>query len=107
MLEYNNIDVPDFARSEEGKLSLEQEDGKCLYSLGARVKHVSHISVLDIFVSDLNSDILYSETSIPSLESTPNSSPNFPSKTSHFSLVSDLSSEISFPLHSYPSYYDY
>ena len=41
LLEDNNIDVPYFARREEGKLSLEQEDGKRLYALGARVKPIS------------------------------------------------------------------
>ena len=50
IFEYNNIDVPYFARREEGKLSLEQEDGKRLYDLGARVKTVSHIFVSYIFV---------------------------------------------------------
>ena len=45
LLEENNIDVPNFARREEGKLLLEQEDGKRLYALGARVKHVPHIYV--------------------------------------------------------------
>ena len=106
LLEDNNIDVPYFARREEGKLSLEQEDGKCLFTLGAREKLVSHISISGIFVSDLHFDISYSKTSIPSLEETPNSSPKLPPKTSHFSLVSDLSSESSFPLHSDPSYLD-
>ena len=49
LLEDNNIDVPDFAKREEGKFSLEQEDGKYLYALGARVKLFSHIS-LHIFL---------------------------------------------------------
>ena len=53
LLEENNIDVPNFARRGERKLSLEQEDGKPLYALGAREKHVSHISVSYIFVSYL------------------------------------------------------
>ena len=84
LLEENNIDVPNFARREERSLSLEQEDGKRLYALGARVKHVSHIYVSYIFYYYLNSDTLDSETSIPSLEETPNSSSKFPPKTSHF-----------------------
>ena len=49
LLEDNNIDVPDFARRQDHKLYLEQEDGKRLYALGARVKNVSHIYFLDIF----------------------------------------------------------
>ena len=53
LLDYNNIGVPYFARREEGKLSLEQEDGKRLYSLGVRIKHVSHIYVSYICVFDL------------------------------------------------------
>ena len=40
LLVNNNIDVPYFARSEERKLSLEQEDGKRLYDLGAMDKNV-------------------------------------------------------------------
>ena len=84
ILEYNNIDVLDFARREEGKLSLEQEDCKRLYALGSRFKIVSHIYVSYIFVSDLQYYISYSETSIPSLEETPKSSPRFPPKNSHF-----------------------
>ena len=107
LLEDNNIDVPDFARREEHRLSLEQEDGKHLYDLGASVKPVYHISFLDIFVSYLQSDISYYETSIPSLEETPNSSPKFPPKTSHFSLVFDVSSERSFPINSYNYYFYY
>ena len=50
LLEDNNIVVPEFARIGENKFSLEQEDGKRFYALGDREKHVSHISVLDIFV---------------------------------------------------------
>ena len=100
LLEENNIDVPNFVRRGDRKPSLEQEDGKCLYSLGAMEK-----TIYNIFVSYLQADISEFETSIPSLEETPNSSPKFPPRTSHFSLVFDLSSEISFPLHSYPSYY--
>ena len=53
LLEEKNIDVPDFARRGKLKLSLKQEDGKHLYDLGSREKHVSHIAILDIFVSDL------------------------------------------------------
>ena len=52
LLEDNNIDVPYFARREEGKLSLEQENGKHLYALAARVKNISHKSISDIFFSD-------------------------------------------------------
>ena len=63
LLEENNIDVPDFARRGKHKPSLEQKDGKCLYALCARQKPISHISVLDVFVSDLQSDISKSETS--------------------------------------------
>ena len=40
ILEDNNNDVPYFARREERKLSLEQEDGKRLYDLGAMDKNV-------------------------------------------------------------------
>ena len=83
---------------------MEQEDGKRLYSLGARVKPIYHVYVLDVSVFYLDSDISYSETSIPSLEECPNSSPKFPPNTSHFSVVSDLSSKSSFELHSDPSY---
>ena len=60
LLEDKNIDVPYFGRREERKLSLEQEDGKRLYALGAREKHVSRVPVSDIFVSNLHSDISYS-----------------------------------------------
>ena len=105
-LEENDIDVRYFVRKEEGKLSLEQENGKHLY-VGARVKHIYHVYVSDVSISDSHSYISYSETSIPSLEESPNSSPKFPPNTSHFSLVSDLSSERSFPHHSYPSYSDF
>ena len=49
LLEYNNIDVPYFARRQEGKLSLEQENGNFLYDLGARVKHISNVYISDIF----------------------------------------------------------
>ena len=45
ILEDNNIDVPYFARIEERKLSLEQDDGKRMYALGSRKKLVSHIYV--------------------------------------------------------------
>ena len=84
LLEEKNIDVPDFARRGKLKPSLKQEDGKHLYDLGARVKRVFHISVSYISISDLQSDIFYSDTSISSLEETQNSSPKFPPKTSHF-----------------------
>ena len=43
LLEDNNIDVPYFARTDERKLSLEKENGKGLYALGAREKPVSHV----------------------------------------------------------------
>ena len=102
LLEENNFDVPYFVRKEESKLSLEQEDGKHLYALGSRVK-----PILNTYVSDLQSDMSDSETSISSLEETPNNSPKFPPKTSYFSLVFDLSSESSFPLHSSPSNSNY
>ena len=107
LLVEKNIDVPDFARREEGNMSLEQEDGKRLHALGDRVKNVSHIYISDIFFSHLQSNKSESETSIPSLEETPNSSPKFPPKTSHFSLVFDVSSEISFPINSYNYYFYY
>ena len=64
LLEENNIDFPYFARRGECKTSLEQEDGKRLYDLGAREKIMSHISISYIFVSDLHSYISDSETSI-------------------------------------------
>ena len=50
---------------------------------------------------------ILSETSIPSLEETPNCSPKFPLETSHFLLVSNVSSKISFPLTSNHSYSDF
>ena len=106
LLEENNIYVPYFARRGERKPSLDKKDGKCLYALGAREKPISHIYILDISIYDLHFYISEYETSIPSLEETPNSSPKFPPKNSHFSLVFDLSSESSFPLHSDPSYPD-
>ena len=68
LLEDNNIDVPNFGRRKEHKLSLEQNDGKRLYALGSREKHVSNISISDIFFSYFDYYISYSETSIPSLE---------------------------------------
>ena len=43
LLEDNNIDVPYFARREECKLSLEQEDGKRLYALGVTEKPIYHV----------------------------------------------------------------
>ena len=101
LFEENNNEVLDFARRGECKPSLEQEDGKHLYTLGTREKPVSLVSI-----SYLQSDISEYETSISSLEETPNSSPKFPPKTCHFSLVSDMSSKISFPLLSDPSNFD-
>ena len=95
LLKENNIDVPDFARRWE----LMQEDGKPMHALCAWKKPISHISISDVFVSDLHFDLLESETSIPSLEETPNSSPKFPPETSHFSVVPHVSSESSFPIH--------
>ena len=49
ILEENNIDVPDFARRGEHKLSLEQENGKCMHGLCAWEKPISHISILYLF----------------------------------------------------------
>ena len=72
LLEENNIDVPDFARRGEHKLSLEQENGKCMHALSARKKPISNISISYVFVYYLYSDISESKTSIPSLEETPN-----------------------------------
>ena len=71
----NNIDVPDFVRRGEYKLSLEKENGKFMHDLSTRKKTIYNIFVLDVFVSELHSYISESETSIPSLEETPNSSP--------------------------------
>ena len=53
LLVENNIDVPDFARRGEHK----QVDGKPLHGLCAWEKPISHISISDVFVSDLHSDI--------------------------------------------------
>ena len=55
-------------------------------------KPIYHIFVSDVFVSDLHSDISESETSIPSLEETPNNSPKFHLETSHVLLVLGVSS---------------
>ena len=57
LLEENNIDVPYFARRGERKLSLEQENGKCMHTLCAWEKQIFHIFVSYVFVSDLKSDI--------------------------------------------------
>ena len=53
ILEENNIDVPYFPRRGERKLSLEQEDAKRLHAVCAREKHVSHVSISEVFVSNL------------------------------------------------------
>ena len=62
-------------------------------------KIISHIFVSDVFVSDLHSGISESETSIPSLEETPNNSPKFHLETSHVLLVLTVSSESYFLIH--------
>ena len=60
-------------------------------NLGDRVKPLSHVFVFDVSNSDS-----HFETSMLSLEESPNSSLKFPLNTSHISLVYDLSSESSF-----------
>ena len=69
----------------------------------------THLSYFfsDVFVSALHSDILESETSIPSLEENPNNSPKFHLETSHVLLVPSVSFEIYFLIHSYTSYSDH
>ena len=86
--------VPYFARRWERK----QEDGKSMHALCAWEKPISYISISNGFVSDLPSDILESESSIPSLEETPTSLPKIRPKTSHFSLVFDVLSKRYFPI---------
>ena len=52
-LEENNIDVPDFARKEEGKLSLEQENCKHVYALGVLFNPIYHLYVSYIFMINI------------------------------------------------------
>ena len=95
LLVENTIDVPYFAKIWERK----QEDGKPTHGLCDWDKSIFHISISYVYIYYLHFYISASETSIPSLEETPNSSPKFPPETSHFLLVLDVSSENSFPLH--------
>ena len=97
LLEENHIDLPDFARGWERK----KGSGKPEHALSAQLKPIS-----DGPVSDLPSNISESESSVPSLEETPVSSPKLPPKTSHFLLVSNESYESSFPIQSYISHSD-
>ena len=64
LLEENHIDLPEFARGWERKLG----SGKPEHALSAWVKPIYDIYFFDGNVSDLPSDILESEYSIPSLE---------------------------------------
>ena len=49
-LEENDIDVLEFARKKEGKLSLEQEYGKHLNALGDSFNTISYVSTSDVSV---------------------------------------------------------
>ena len=94
LLEENHICLPEFTRGWERK----QGSGKPEHALNARVQPIPNISSSNGSISDLHSDISESEASIPSLEETPVSSPKLPPKTSHFLLVSNVSSERSFQI---------
>ena len=80
LLEENHIALPEFAKRWERK----QGNGKHEHALSAWVKTISVFSIFDIFFLDSPFYISGPESSIPSLEETPSSSPKFPPETSHF-----------------------
>ena len=49
ILEENNIEVQNFARKGEHKLSLEHENGKHMHVLSAREKPIYNVYVSDLF----------------------------------------------------------